>query len=136
VHAHTHAHACSHMFARFCFHVSRFALLVLMDTCYLLTVVDLALGLKSAKDLSFGRREGFLARYERANALPPRPRVGRARLCPFCPVRPGSAACAPPKGRQLSAKCPHEGRRRVRTPSFSRTRPPKGDLCDTWSVHA
>ncbi len=95
-----------------------------------------ALGLKSAKDLSFGRREGFLARYERANALPPRPRVGRARVCPFFPVAAALAAVAPPKGRQLGAKCPHEGRRRVRTPSFSQTRPPKGDLCGTWSVHA
>ena len=95
-----------------------------------------ALGLKSAKDLSFGRREGFLARYERANALPARPRVGRARVCPFFPVTAALAAVAPLKGRQLGAKCPHKGRRRVRTPSFSRTRPPKGDLCGTWSVHA
>ena len=37
--------------------------------------MSVTLGLKSAKDLSFGRREGFLARYERANALPPRPRM-------------------------------------------------------------
>ena len=95
-----------------------------------------ALGLKSAKDLSFGRREGFLARYERANALPPRPRVGRPRGCPFFPVASALAAVAPPKGRQLGAKCRHEGRRCVSTPSFSRTRPPKGDLCGTWSVHA
>ena len=57
--------------------------------------VTITLGLKSAKDLSFGRREGFLARYERANALPPRPRVGRARLCPFFPVRPALAALHP-----------------------------------------
>ena len=98
--------------------------------------VSRPLGLKSAKDLSFGRREGFLARYERANALPRRPRVGRPRGCPFFPVAAALAAVAPPKGRQLGAKCPHEGRRRVRTPSFSRTRPPKGDLCGTWSVHA
>ena len=95
-----------------------------------------ALGLKSAKDLSFGRREGFLARYERANALPARPRVGRARVCPFFRVSPALAAVAPLKGRQLGAKCRHEGRRCVSTPSFSRTRPPKGDLCGTWSVHA
>ena len=50
------------------------------------TRVETSLGLKSAKDLSFGRREGFLARYERANALPPRPRVARAGMCPFFPV--------------------------------------------------
>ena len=99
-------------------------------------VRQVSLGLKSAKDLSFGRREGFLARYERANALPPRPRVGRARGCPFFPTPPALAAVAPPKGRQLGAKCRHEGRRCVSTPSFSRTRPPKGDLCGTWSVHA
>ena len=65
----------------------------------------LALGLKSAKDLSFGRREGFLARYERANALPARPRVGRARVRPFFPVGTALAAVAPPQGRQLGAKC-------------------------------
>ena len=65
----------------------------------------LSLGVKSAKDLSFGRREGFLARYERANALPPRPRVGRARVCPFFPLPAALAAVAPPKGRQLGAKC-------------------------------
>ena len=65
-----------------------------------------SLGLKSAKDLSFGLREGFVARYdyERANALPPRPRVGRAGMCPFSPVL-ALAAVAPPKGRQLGAKC-------------------------------
>ena len=97
---------------------------------------EVPLGLKSAKDLSFGRREAFLARYERANALPARPRVRRARVCPFFPLPQALAAVAPPKGRQLGAKCPHEGRRRLRTPSFSRTRPPKGDLCGTWSVHA
>ena len=55
------------------------------------------LGLKSAKDLSFGRREGFLARYERANALPARPRVGRARVCPFFPVS-GVGCCCTPEG--------------------------------------
>ena len=65
----------------------------------------ISLGLKSAKDLSFGRREGFLARYERANALPARPRVGRARVRPFFPVPRALAAVAPPKGRQLGAKC-------------------------------
>ena len=64
-----------------------------------------ALGLKSPKDLSFGRREGFVALYERANALPPRPRVGRAGLCPFFTVSAALAAVAPLKGRQLGAKC-------------------------------
>ena len=98
--------------------------------------LNTTLGLKSAKDLCFGRREGFVARYERANALPPRPRVGRARVRPFFPVSAALAAVPPPKGRQLGAKCPHEGRRRVGTRSFSRTRPPKGDLCGTWSDHA
>ena len=98
--------------------------------------LNTTLGLKSAKDLCFGRREGFVARYKRANALPPRPRVVRARVCPFFPLPAALAAVAPPKGRQLGAKCRHEGRRRVSTPSFSRTRPPKGDLCGTWSVHA
>ena len=38
-----------------------------------------ALGLNSPRDLFFGHPEGFVARYERAIALPPRPRVGRAR---------------------------------------------------------
>ena len=71
------------------------------------------LGLKSAKDLCFGRREGFLARYERANALPPRPRVGRARVCPFPPLPTALAAVAPPKGRQLGAKCSVARRRRA-----------------------
>ena len=104
--------------------------------CTSTSYVSASLGLKSAKDLCFGRREGFLARYERANALPPRPRVRRARVCPFFPVPPALAAVAPLKGRQLGAKCRHEGRRCVSTPSFSRTRPPKGDLCGTWSVHA
>lgn len=55
---------------------------------------------------------------------------------PFFPGGGALAAVAPLKGRQLGAKCRHEGRRCVSTPSFSRTRPPKGDLCGTWSVHA
>ena len=77
----------------------------LLHTVWHVPVVTPSLGLKSAKDLSFGRREGFLARYERANALPPRPRVGRARVCPFFPVRVALAAVAPPRGRQLGEKC-------------------------------
>ena len=59
------------------------------------TRVETSLGLKSAKDLSFGRREGFLARYERANALPPRPRVGRAGMCPFSRCAGVSCCCTP-----------------------------------------
>ena len=44
------------------------------------------LGLKSPKDLFFGTRDGLVGRYERAIALPPRPRVGRTRGSPFFPV--------------------------------------------------
>ena len=56
------------------------------------------LGLKSPKDLFFGTREGLVGLYERAIALPPRPRVGRARAAFFPPVIPASAAVAPLNG--------------------------------------
>ena len=56
------------------------------------------LGLKSPKDLFFCTRGGLVRHYERAIALPPRPRVGRARAAFFSPVIPASAAVAPLNG--------------------------------------
>ena len=57
------------------------------------------LGLKTPKDLSFGRRDGFVGRYERANALPPS-RLG-SDVPFFSWFFPALAAVAPRKGRQL-----------------------------------
>ena len=54
---------------------------------------------KVPQGLFFGTRGGLVRRYERAIALPPRPRVGRARAALFFPVMLASAAVAPLNGR-------------------------------------
>ena len=72
------------------------------------------LGLNSPRDLFFGHPEGFVARYERAIALPPRPLVGRARGSPFFSSSLALAAVAPRKAANSARSVALARRRRER----------------------
>ena len=55
---------------------------------------------------------------------------------PFFPGASGVSCCCTPKGPPARREVFRRATASCGTPSFSRTRPPKGDLCGTWSVHA
>ena len=92
---------------------------------------SMTLGLKSARDLCLGTRAGAVVRYGCAIAVPARPRVGRAGCSPCFRQAALFSRSSTLKSRQKGAPCVAESRGRRHTASFSRRRPPKGDLCDT-----